>query len=62
MQEIYSPSPLRRFTLFPVTLTRQQFVPLARRKNELVLAKQPAFSLDKCPTTAPHFLNATANL
>ena len=61
-QGICSPSPLPWFTPFLVTSTRQQFLLLACRKNKLVLLKQPVFRLDKCPTTAPHFLNATINM
>ena len=55
-QGICSPFPLPWFTPFLVTSTRQQFLSLACRKNKLV------FRLDKYPTTAPRFLNATINM
>ena len=54
MQEICSPSSLPKFTLSPVTSTRQQFSLLARRKYETVLAERADLPLERCPTTSHH--------
>ena len=62
MQGICSPSPSPKFTLLPVTSTRQQFSLLARRKYKMVLAKCAHFPLERCATTLPHLSTATAYL
>ena len=62
MQGIYSPSPSPKFTLLPVTSTRQQFSLLACRKYETVLVKRADLPLERCPTTLPYLSTATAYL
>ena len=61
LQVIWSPSPLPRFTLFPVTSTFEELPLLPWRKNEIVFVNRPAFPFDECPTTTSHFSTATAN-
>ena len=62
MQGICSLSLLLKFTRLPVTLTRQQFSLLPRRKYETVLAKHADLPLEKCPATSPHLSTAVAYL
>ena len=62
MQGICSISLLLKFTRLPVTLTRQQFSLLPRRKYETVLAKHADLPLEKCPATSPHLSTAVEYL
>ena len=62
MQRICCPFPSSKFTLLPVTSTRQQFSLLARRKYETFLAKGANLPLERCPTALPHLSTVTAYL
>ena len=62
MQGICKSSPSSKYTLLPVTSTRQQFSLLARRKYETVLVERTDLPLERYPTTSPHLSTVTAYL
>ena len=62
MQGICTPSPSHKLTILLVTSTRWQFLFLARRKYETVLAKRGDLFFERCPNTSPHLSTATVYL